>query len=59
MKPDMLRNVYLVGGRVKAPIPMMRGAVTKKDTCNGPKIHFVLIVGSEMRETLAPKNFKK
>lgn len=59
MKTNMTGDVHLVRSRVKTSVSVVRGAVTKEDTRNGSKIHFMLIVSPKMRKALTPKNLEK
>ena len=45
VKTNMTRDVNLVCGWIKTPIPMKRGAILKKDTRGGAKIHLMTYVG--------------
>ena len=59
MKSNMKRNINFVRTGIKAPVPMVRGAVSNKDIRSGPKIHFMLIVSTKMGKAPTPKDFEK
>ena len=51
IKTNMLSNIKKLSRDIKTTISMMGGAVAKKDTRSGAKIHFVTIVRTKMGKT--------
>ncbi|KAD4385099.1 hypothetical protein E3N88_25267 [Mikania micrantha] len=59
MKPNMESNVESRIGWIKTPVPMIRCTITEKDTGDGAKLHFMLVIWSNVRGALTPKYTKK
>ena len=59
IKLYMPRNIQLVYARVKAPITMMCGTITQKNTRRQPKIHFIIVVWPKIEKTETAKDLPK
>ncbi|KAJ0776863.1 hypothetical protein HanLR1_Chr02g0050571 [Helianthus annuus] len=55
----MSGNINSFGLWIKAAVPMVNRAVSKKDTREGPKFNFMSIVRTKIRKALTAKNTKE
>lgn len=59
IKSDMAGNIDTFSRRIKAPIAMVRKAISKEYTGSGTKFYFVTVVRAKVRKALRAKDSQK